>query len=184
MMSSFTWSVSRWWLGVRLSWAAMDKGPWIFALVLAAIAAGFGYALHVVFAHQDEQRDIACLAKNVYFEARGEPQSGQVAVAQVTMNRWSSGRYADSLCGVVYQKNWDSIRKRYVGAFSWTELDGLPAPAGEKWQQAWDVAEAVYNGRETSQIQGAMFYHATYVRPEWAKEKRRIARIGNHVFYR
>jgi len=186
--SHSAWSIggalSRWWWGVRISLRATDKEPWIFAFVLGAIVAAFGFALHAVFAHQDEQRDLACLAKNVYFEARGEPVSGQVAVAQVTMNRWASRRYADTLCGVVYQKNWDPIRKRYVGAFSWTELDAMPAPRGDKWLQAWNVAEAVYYGREAREVGGAMFYHATYIKPQWAKEKREIARIGNHVFYK
>lgn len=177
-------SVARWWWGVRLSWYGMDKEPWIFALVIGVIVAGFGFALRTVFAHQDEQRDLACLARNVYYEARGEPASGQLAVAQVTMNRWASGRYAGTLCGVVYQRNWDPIRKRYVGAFSWTELDSVPVPTGEKWLQAWKVAETVYYGREAPGLEGAMFYHATYIRPEWAREKHKIARIGNHVFYR
>jgi spore germination cell wall hydrolase CwlJ-like protein len=84
----------------------------------------------------------------------------------------------------VYQKNWDPLRKRYVGAFSWTEFDSLPEPGGEEWQRAWRVAEAVYYGKEIPRLQGALHFHATYIRPDWAKSKQRVARIGRHVFYK
>jgi spore germination cell wall hydrolase CwlJ-like protein len=100
------------------------------------------------------------------------------------MNRRASGRYPGTVCGVVYQKNWDPLRKRYVGAFSWTEFDTLPAPVGEQWLQAWEVAEAVYFGREPAVLDGAMFFHAVYIMPDWARTKKPIARIGGHIFYR
>ena len=100
------------------------------------------------------------------------------------MNRKASGRYPDTVCGVVYQKNWDPLRKRYVGAFSWTEFDSLPSPTGEDWLRAWEVAEGVYYGREEPVLEGAMFFHATYIKPDWARGKRPLARIGGHVFYR
>jgi len=169
---------------LRLSWYTMDKEPLVFAIVLGVIVAVFGFVLRSVFAYQDERRELACLARNVYFEARGEPMAGQYAVAEVTMNRAASGRFAGSVCGVVYEKRWGPIRRRYVGAFSWTELDAVPTPAGEEWQRAWKAAEAVYYRRETPTLAGALFYHATYIEPDWAREKRRVARIGNHVFYR
>jgi len=185
--------LARRWNRVRLYWYAADKEPWVFALATGLIIATFGIVLQAVFAHQDDRRNLAreverrnltCLARNVYFEARGEPTAGQFAVAQVTMNRKASGRFADSVCGVVYQQNWDPLRKRYVGAFSWTELDALPIPTGTEWQQAWKVAEAVYYGREPSALEGALFYHATRIKPDWAKEKQAVAQIGKHVFYR
>jgi N-acetylmuramoyl-L-alanine amidase len=105
-------------------------------------------------------------------------------VAEVTMNRVASGRFSDTVCGVVYQKRWDPLRNRYVGAFSWTELDTGPIPNGEEWQQAWKVAEVVYYRKNAPMLEDALFYHATYIKPDWAREKRKIARIGNHVFYR
>ena len=145
--SRLSWAVSRWWYGARVSWHAWDKEPWVFALVLGLIGAVFVVALQAVYTRQDERRNLACLARNVYFEARGEPVAGQYAVAEVTMNRKASGRYAGTVCGVVYQKNWDPLRKRYVGAFSWTEFDTLPTPTGEDWLRAWEVAEAVYYER-------------------------------------
>ena len=182
--SDVGWAVSSRWYGLRVSWHAVDKEPWIFVSVLLLIAVAFVFALRAVYAHRDEQRNLACLARNVYFEARGEPAAGQRAVAEVTLNRKASGRYPDTVCGVVYQKNWDPLRKRYVGAFSWTEFDSLPAPEGEQWLQAWEIAEAVYYDREPRVLDGAMFFHAVYIKPDWAKSKKRLARIGGHVFYK
>ena len=182
--SRLGWAVSRRWYDLRVSWHAWDKEPWVFALVLGLIAAIFVLALQTVYARQDHRRSLACLARNVYFEARGEPVAGQYAVAEVTMNRKASGRYSDTVCGVVYQKNWDPLRNRYVGAFSWTEFDSLPTPTGEDWLRAWGVAEAVYYEREAPVLEGAMFFHATYIKPDWAKGKRPLARIGGHVFYK
>jgi len=182
--SRIAWAVARWWLGVRVSWYALDKGPLIFAAIAGLMVAIFGMALHAVFMHREHTRDLTCLALNVYFEARGEPESGQSAVAEVTMNRLASDAYPKTLCGVVYQKNWDALRGRYVGAFSWTEIDSLPQPAGEEWLRARKVAEAVYYQREAPALDGALFYHATYIKPSWAKGKRKVARIGRHVFYR
>jgi len=183
-LADLSWAVSRRWLEARLAWHAVDKEPWVFAFILVLIAAAFVVALRAAYAHRDDRRDLACLARNVYFEARGEPAAGQHAVAEVTMNRKASGRYPATVCGVVYQKNWDPLRKRYVGAFSWTEFNDLPAPAGEPWQQAWEVAEAVYYGREPPVLEGATHFHAVYIKPDWARSKKPIARIGGHIFYR
>lgn len=170
-----------------------DKEPWIFALIVCAIIALLGIALRAAFHFQDERRELvrkeerrnlACLAWNVYFEARGEPLAGQYAVAEVTMNRKVSGRFANSICGVVYQQSWDPVRKRYAGAFSWTEMRAAPYPSGEEWDRAWKVAETVYFRREPPQLHGVLYYHAIYVKPDWAVGKKPVARIGQHVFYR
>jgi N-acetylmuramoyl-L-alanine amidase len=184
LFSDAAWAISRGWQGLRLSWYFADKEPLIFAAVLLLIAAAFALALRGVYAYRGERRDLVCLARNVYFESRGEPIAGQYAVAEVTMNRLASGRYPRTVCGVVYQKNWDPLRKRYVGAFSWTEFDTLPAPSGEQWLQAWEVAETVYYRRETPILDGAMFFHAVYIKPDWARTKKPLARIGAHLFYR
>jgi spore germination cell wall hydrolase CwlJ-like protein len=178
---------------LRLFWYRADREAIAFALIAGAIVAGFAFALHALFAYQDALRDqalqarnheLACLARNVYYEARGEPEAGQYAVAEVTMNRKAAARYPESVCAVVYQKNWDTLRKRYVGAFSWTEFSTLPEPRGADWQRARKVAQDVYYGRHPSKLQGAMYFHATYVKPSWAKEKKLVARIGGLVFYR
>jgi N-acetylmuramoyl-L-alanine amidase len=169
---------------LRTSWYFADKEPLVFVAVLALIVAGFAFGLRATYARQDDRRDLACLARNIYFESRGEPVKGQHAVAEVTMNRKASGRYPGTVCGVVYQKNWDPLRGRYVSAFSWTEFETLPPPSGDQWLLAWEIAEAVYYGRDTPVLDGAMFFHATYVNPDWAKSKKRLAKIGGHIFYK
>ena len=176
--------LSRAWRDLRFRWYTLDKGPPIAVVVISLVLATFGYVLHSVFAKQDDIRDLTCLAFNVYFEARGEPVAGQYAVAEVTMNRVASGRYPDTVCGVVHQENWDPLRKRYVSAFSWTELDQRPSLEDETFRQAWEVAEAVYYGRHTPRLGGALHYHATYIKPSWARGNKPVARIGQHVFYR
>jgi N-acetylmuramoyl-L-alanine amidase len=170
---------------LRLAWYRFNPFPWIVLAVVAGLGFSITIAIDAMQELRAERQELLCLAKNIYFEARGEPAAGQVAVAEVTMNRVASGRYADTVCAVVYQKNWDPIRKRYVGMFSWTELDELPPLAGEEWLRALTIAEAVYNGREPAVLgDRAMFYHATYIKPDWAHTKRQVARIGGHVFYR
>ena len=187
------WAVADRRRSLRLFWYRSDKGAWLFLLILAVTLAALGFAWQAVVAFQQDLRhraremhkqNLTCLAKNVYFEARGEPLAGQYAVAEVTMNRKGSRRFPRTVCEVVYQQNWDPIRGRYVGAFSWTEFSALPTPSGDEWQRAWKVAEAVYYQKYTPQLQGALFFHATHIKPDWAKEKRLVARIGRHVFYR
>src|SRR5437773_4093390 len=91
----------------RVFWYRADKGPWVFVLVAGLVVALLGFLLSAVFANQDERRDrareldrqnLACLARNVYFEARGEPAAGQYAVAEVTMNRKASRRFPRTVC--------------------------------------------------------------------------------------
>ena len=130
------------------------------------------------------QLALRCLAENVYYEARGEPLRGQYAVAEVTLNRMRSKNFPDSVCKVVHDSRWDRIRKRFVAHFSWTE-DTQPAdPVGPAWDQAMTVAAAVYDQTQEPVVPGALFYHATRIHPAWAKDKKPLARIGNHIFYK
>ena len=71
-----------------------------------------------------------------------------------------------------------------MGAFSWTELGVLEPPAGPAWQRAIRIAEDVYFQRHSPKLPGVLYFHATYVRPDWSKQRERVARIGRHVFYR
>jgi N-acetylmuramoyl-L-alanine amidase len=187
------WELAHWRRRFALFWYGGEKAPWLFVLFAAAIVATLAFALKYVFAYQEERRQrvrefhkesLACLARNIYFEARGEPVAGQHAVAEVTMNRRASRRYPNTVCGVVYQKNWDPLRGRYVGAFSWTEFDTLPDPKGEEWHRAMAIAEAVYYQRYTPALRGATHFHANYIKPDWAKQKNRVAKIGRHIFYK
>lgn len=179
--------------GLRLAWYRMDREAMAFALMIGSALLVFGFGLHAVFARHEralelaretERKNLECLAKNVYYEARGEPAEGQYAVAEVTMNRKASRRYPASVCAVVHEKRWDAIRKRYVGAFSWTEFYAVPEPAGDAWAFAQKVAADVYYGRAPEQLGGATYYHATHIRPSWSRTQERVARIGRHVFYR
>jgi len=178
---------------LRLAWYRADRETSAFALMIGGVLVVFGFALHAVFdrhlsaaaqARELEARNVHCLALNVYYEARSEPEDGQYAVAEVTMNRLASSRYPDSVCAVVHEKRWDEIRGRYVAAFSWTEFSSVPEPAGEAWTLAQRVAADVYHGRSAPRVEGATFYHADYIRPSWARTQTRVARIGRHVFYR
>ena len=121
-------TLSWWWCSLRIRWFTLDKGPWVVILIAMLFLSGFGYTLHSIYTYRNDQHNLNCLALNVYFEARGEPLDGQYAVAEVTMNRVASGRYPSTVCGVVYQKGWDPLRKRQVGAFSWTEYESPPSP--------------------------------------------------------
>ena len=136
---------------------------------------GVGYGdtrVPAVAKHSD--RDLQCLAKNIYFEAGSEPRAGKVAVAQVTINRVRSGRFADSICSVVYQKNQFSWVREVRRGFKLND---------SRWAESLDVALAVLNGDEAlASMEHALYFHNTSVRPAWGKP--RIGRIGNHIFYR
>jgi spore germination cell wall hydrolase CwlJ-like protein len=196
-LDDLAWRLGGAWLdarrGLRLAWYRADREAMAFALMIGAALVAFGFGLHSVFERHEraralaleaERQNLLCLAKNVYYEARGEPAEGQYAVAEVTMNRLASSRYPDSVCAVVHEKRWDAIRGRYVGAFSWTEFYAVPEPEGQAWEHARKVAEDVYYKRTPPTLDGATFYHATDIRPSWARTQERVARIGRHVFYR
>ena len=171
-------------------WHTWDKGNLIFFTVLPLPFVLLGGLFH--FAYKDHLRienarqrhaDLLCLAENVHFEARGEPMAGQYAVAEVTLNRVASPLFPATVCDVVHEKRWDAIRKRHVGAFSWTELESTRSPTGAAWERALAVATAVYDGEQPPRVDGALFYHADRIRPSWARQKKRVAEIGRHVFY-
>ena len=123
-----------------------------------------------------------CLATAIYFEARGEPQRGQIAVAQVILNRVASGTYPDTICGVVYQNK----NRRNACQFSFA-CDGKPDTIKEKkaWAVAEEIAGEVVSGEvQVAEVAGATHYHASYVSPRWAPRLKRLAKIGQHIFYR
>jgi spore germination cell wall hydrolase CwlJ-like protein len=139
-------------------------------------------------AHRDAAQrralDLQCLAENIYFEARGESLEGQLAVAEVTLNRTRAPSFPHTICDVVHDTRWDPMRRRFVGHFSWTERRRLAEPRGPAWKQAMAVAAAAYDDTYVPVVPGALFYHATTVQPGWASTKRVVAKIGNHIFYR
>lgn len=131
---------------------------------------------------EDRTRQLECLAKNIYWEAASEPFEGKVAVAQVTMNRVESGKFADSVCGVVYQKN--VIYEKVICQFSWycegTHRQKTMHP--KLWKESQEVAKLVLlEGFRLPGMKQALYYHADYVNPQWGKPK--IDQIGRHIFY-
>ncbi len=126
-------------------------------------------------------KDESCLADAIYFEARGEPETGQEAVAQVILNRATSGKYPKSVCGVVYQGQ----SKRNACQFSFA-CDGKPETKKERkaWDRAKSIAKAMAKGgKQVSSLETATHYHATYVKPRWASKMKKLSTIGGHVFY-
>ena len=117
-----------------------------------------------------------CLAGAVYFEARGEPLAGQLAVAQVIINRTEDGRFPRSYCGVVAQP----------GQFSFIRGSRMPAirEGSAAWERAVAVAQIADKGLWESEAGRAVFFHARYVKPGWTRTKTRFAQIDTHIFYR
>jgi spore germination cell wall hydrolase CwlJ-like protein len=175
--------LSTWWRSLVFYWHTRDKGHFYFFAALAIPSAALAVAIHHFVAVKHHNEETRCLALNVYHESRGEPVAGQYAVAEVTLNRVASKHYPDSVCKVVYQKNWDYMRGRYVSAFSWTELDETSMPRGKAWQRAWETAVAVYGNERAPTVGEALFYHSRGIKPSWARSKKPVARIGRHIFY-
>ena len=124
--------------------------------------------------------DLQCLAKNVYFEGRNQPWVGQVAIAQVTLNRVKSLAFPSTICEVVRQK------KRNICQFSWYCDGKSDQPKDIKdYDQATDVAIQVYSGTIPDVTEGALWYHATYIRrPFWAYSMKEMVKINEHIFYK
>lgn len=120
-------------------------------------------------------RELECLAVGVYFEAKSEPLAGQLAVADVIANRANSnGRFPSSYCGVLFQR----------GQFSFVRGKSWPAVnrSGRQWQNAVAIAKIAAGDLKDSAVGNALFFHAKRVSPGW--RLKRIASVGNHVFYR
>lgn len=117
-----------------------------------------------------------CLAGAVYFEARGEPLSGQLAVAQVVINRADSARFPSSYCGVVFQR----------AQFSFVRNGEMPRirKNSKAWQRAKAIARIAHEGLWESEARDALYFHAKYVSPSWSRKKVARATINQHIFYR
>jgi len=123
-----------------------------------------------------------CLANAVYFESRGEPVRGQIAVAQVVMNRVFSGYYPNNVCGVVYQ----NAHRRLACQFTFA-CDGIPDVVTEPdaWQRAKRIAKDTLDGKLwVPEVAKSTHYHAYWVRPGWVREMKKLYKVGVHTFYR
>jgi len=128
-------------------------------------------------------KEMKCLADAIYFEARGEPELGRIAVAQVVLNRLKNPAYPDTICGVVYQNKHrrnscqfsfacDGIRERITNKMAWAEAQALA-------KRVMDDDKTLY----ITDVGASTHYHATYVRPRWARHMTKKDKIGRHIFY-
>jgi spore germination cell wall hydrolase CwlJ-like protein len=125
---------------------------------------------------------VKCLAEAIYFEARGEPVRGQIAVAQVVMNRVFSGYYPSTVCGVVFQN-----ANRHLACQFTFACDGIPEVVREPdaWERAMKIAAETLDGRLwLPEVGKATHYHAYWVHPTWVHEMTRMYKLGVHTFYR
>jgi len=121
-------------------------------------------------------RDLECLAQAIYCEARGEKLTGQLAVGEVIVNRTTSGRYPSDYCSVVTQP----------GQFSFVRHGRIPSPDENSlaWINAVALAQIAHQDLWQSPCGEALYFHARYVRPGWARTKVQVAAIDSHIFYR
>lgn len=189
MLPPVRW-LARWRRELLNFWFLRDKENLLFFSLFGLVIVLVGSAVYFVYVdhlrmrwQQQRQADLMCLARNIYHEARGEPIAGQYAVAEVTLNRVDSRHFPDTVCEVVYEKRYDPVRNRLVGAFSWTEFDFVAEPRGREWERAKRAAEAIYDEQHEPALPGALFYHADSIEPRWAKTKEPLAKIGSHIFY-
>ena len=149
--------------------------------------------------------EMHCLAKNIYFEARGESNRGKVAVANVTMNRVDSPHYPNSICGVVYQAKHSTwwlehhnrlVPVRYQCQYSWycdgkadtlylTNAKGDVIKANmQSWLDSLRIAEDSIRGEVKKVIPtNALWYHADFVNPYWSSSYVPVMKVGRHIFY-
>ena len=129
------------------------------------------------------ERQLACLATNIYYEAGNQPFEGKVAVAQVTMNRTESGQYPADICKTIYQKN--IVYEKVLCQFSWVcDRTVMARPVNRaNFKESEEVAKKVLlEGFRLPSLKDAMYFHGDYINPGWKREK--ITKIGNHIFYK
>lgn len=123
---------------------------------------------------QVSTREVNCLAENIYYEARNQSIVGQIAVAQVTINRMQhDSMFKSSICGVVHEKS----------QFSWTLSKVQPKKEPEAWNMSKALAKAVIDGYARIPNFDALYYHTDKVNPKWNRKKQPITKIGSHIFY-
>jgi hypothetical protein len=129
---------------------------------------------------KDLEKERQCLVEGIYYEARGERAVGQLAVAEVVLNRVLSGRYPATICGVVFQ---GASAGRCQ--FSFACDNSMKRPRNKvAWRKAQRLAHYVLSGKVRNSLVGsATYYHANYVNPYWAPHMVEVAKIGTHVFY-
>ena len=142
-------------------------------IITMGVVAGI-VSVALMLPSQVDKEQHQCLALNIYHEARSESMQGQVAVAQVTLNRVKHHKWPSTICEVVYEPK----------QFSWTFLlNDHSATEARAWKKAQIIARDVMMGNVEDPTYGAVFYHANYVSPSWADFLDLSKVIGNHLFY-
>jgi N-acetylmuramoyl-L-alanine amidase len=156
------------------------------SLVFVCLMVGLGHAyetktMEITYSDltKDARRQVDCLAENIYHEAGHESKEGKKAVAQVTLNRLESGKFAGSICGVVKQKVEGTCQ------FSWFCMPVKLNRNSEAFRESMAVALFVYANYEKLKdvTHGALYYHADYVNPRWRNVEKTTV-IGRHIFYK
>jgi spore germination cell wall hydrolase CwlJ-like protein len=163
---------SRMWANVT---ALVTPAPVAPAPAPAPAQASLDELVAAYAAVQTADREAECLANAVYFEARSEPIEGQLAVAEVVLNRAASGRYPTDLCSVITQKAQFSFIQR--GKFPRADRDS------KAWKKAVAIAAIARQKLAGTLPSGVLWYHATYVSPSWGKRLTKQTQIGLHIFY-
>lgn len=138
--------------------------------------------------------EVECLAKNIYFEARGASVELQKAVAHVTLNRVRSGKFPDTICGVVYQANYSAWWKNVHGKdvplpgqcqFKWW-CDGKSDRIEDRksWEMSVAIASVVMNRWVIDNTKGSLYFHRNSSRPHWSRKFQPVIVIDNHIFYK
>ena len=178
---------------IVIKWGARALNAIGLALVIAAVFAACNSKLSQLrennntlppgyMSAAESTKQLDCLTRNIYWEAANEPFEGKVGVAQVTLNRVESGKFAPTVCGVVYQKN--TFYQKVVCQFSWyCESNHKIRPVhAALWKESEEVAKKVLLEKfRLPSLENALFYHADYVSPGWKLP--RIEKIGRHIFY-
>ena len=126
-------------------------------------------------------KQMSCLAEALYFEARGEPIKGQLAVGEVILNRVEDTRYPSSICKVINQ----GTGRRFACQFTYT-CDGKLETVNERkpYELALKIAKILMTTHDRRLTRGSTHYHSYYVNPRWSKKFERVAKFGRHIFYR
>jgi N-acetylmuramoyl-L-alanine amidase len=140
-----------------------------FAIALLLALSGYSSALSEISSSQE----VMCLAKNIYYESRGESRKGRIAVAQVTLNRVNHPHFPNTVCKVVYQKH----------QFSWTKDKRRRLRDKGAWQESLELAVLVLNGEARLKNFPATHFHQKSAKPSWRRHLKKWGSIGSHYFY-
>jgi len=167
----------------------LGAATFIFFLMLGVLAGLFNFEpapqKEAISKSQyiDHKRQIACLADNIYYEAGNQSITGKKAVAYVTLNRMRNSNWPSDVCQIVYQRTVSKELNKTICQFSWV-CEQRRSKNDTVWEQSYNIARHVWYKYDasTDPTNGATYFHATYVRPQWNYQK--TIQIGDHIFYK